>query len=93
MYLRIVDAVRKSVVAVMALFLVMLLLLVGFVALHVGVFIVSGWDLRTIGIISLVLGGIYSLVAVVIILRITSEENWMKLSHGSELVRKVTKRH
>ena len=90
-YLKVVDGVRKGVLGVVALLLVLMLLITGFVAIHVGLFILFDWDLRTVGIVTLCLGGVYFLVPVIAITVMTSEKTWMKMSGGDDLVRKVTK--
>ena len=90
-YLKVVDGVRKGVLGVVALLLVLMLLITGFVAIHVGLFILFEWDLRTVGIVTLCLGAVYFLVPAIAIMVATSEKTWMKVSGGNELVRKVTK--
>ena len=89
-YLRLVDGVRKGVLGVVAILLILMLLIVGFVAIHVGLFIVLDWEIKTIGIVTLCLGGVYFLVPLIAIMVGTSERTWMKISGGDELVRKVT---
>jgi hypothetical protein len=90
-YLKVVDGVRKGVLGAVALLLVLMLLITGFVAIHVGLFILFDWSLRTVGIVTLCLGGIYFLAPAIAIAVLTSERTWMKMSGGNELVRKVTK--
>lgn len=89
-YLRLVDGVRKGVLGVVAILLMLMLLIVGFVAVHVGLFIVLDWEIKTIGIVTLCLGGVYFLVPLIVIMVGTSERTWMKISGGNELVRRVT---
>lgn len=90
-YLKMVDAARQSMIKLVLIILMMLLLMVGFVAIHVGVFIVTGWSMTTIGIISICLGGVYMLVSTILIFSLTSEKTWMRVSKGTEVVQKVTK--
>ena len=90
-YLKVVDGARKGVLGVVALLLVLMLLITGFVAIHVGLFILFDWDLRTVGIVTLCLGAVYFLIPAIAIVVLTSERTWMKMSGGDELVRKVTK--
>jgi hypothetical protein len=90
-YLRVVNGVRKGVIGVIAFFLVLMLLITGFVAIHVGLFILLDWDSRTVGIVTLCLGGAYFIIPVIGILYLTSEKTWMKMSGGNEMVKKVTR--
>lgn len=90
-YLKVVDAARKSALTMVWLAASLMMLIVGFIALHVGVFILAGWSLRTIGIITICLGGLYFVFFGILILSLTCERTWMKISKGSELVEKVTK--
>jgi hypothetical protein len=89
-YLKAVDGVRRGVLGVVALLLVLMLLVTGFVAIHAGLFILFDWSLTTIGIVTLCLGTVYFTLPVILILYLTSERTWMKISGGNELVRKVT---
>ncbi len=88
-YLKIVDSVRKSVLGGVLLLLALMLLVIGFVALHIGAFILIDMSLRTIGIVALCLGAVYFLVPLVVILKLTSEKTWMKISKSSRLVNDV----
>ncbi len=88
-YLKIVDSVRRSVLFGFMLVLALLVLVVGFVALHIGVFIIFDMSLRTIGIITLCLGVVYFFVPLIVILRLTSERKWMEMSKSSGLVNDV----
>jgi len=90
-YLKAIDAARKSVLRLILLMAALMMLIVGFVALHVGVFILAGWSLQTVGIITVCLGGAYFLIFGALMLVLTSERTWMKISKGAELVEKVTK--
>jgi membrane-bound ClpP family serine protease len=88
-YLKIVDSVRKSVLCGFMLLLALLLLVIGFVALHIGVFIVFDLSMRTIGIVTLCLGIIYFIIPLIVILKLTSERTWMEMSKGSKLMKDV----
>ena len=88
-YLRAVDGVRKGVIGVVTLLLTLMLLITGFVAIHVGLFILFDWSLTTVGIVTLCFGAVYFIVPVAAIMYMTSEKTWMKISGGNKLVRKV----
>jgi hypothetical protein len=88
-YLKIVDNVRKSVLGGVMLLLALMLLVVGFVALHIGAFILIDMSIRTAGIVTLCLGAVYFLVPFIVILRLTSEKTWMEISKSSKLVNNV----
>ena len=90
-YLKVVGGVRKSVLGAVGLFLILIILIVGFVGIHVGLFILLDWDLRTVGIVTLCLGAVYFLVPLGLVLYATSEKTWMKMSRGKELVNKALK--
>jgi hypothetical protein len=90
-YLKMVDAARQSLIKLVLIILMMMLLMVGFVAVHIGVFILTGWTMTTIGIVAISLGVVYMLFSGILIFHLTSEKTWMKVSKGTEIVQKVTK--
>lgn len=88
-YIQIVDAVRKSAIGVLLMLVGLFLLAIGFVGIHVGLFLLLDLSIRTVGIVSLCLGGVYFLVPLIMLLKLTSEKTWMRNSKASEMVRKV----
>ena len=85
-YLQVVDSVRKSVLGGVMLLLALMFLVIGFVALHIGAFILIDMSIRTIGIVTLCLGAVYFLVPLIVINKLTSEKTWMEISKGSKLL-------
>jgi hypothetical protein len=70
----------------------LLLMLAGFILMHVGLFIALPCSPVCKGALLLILGAVYFLIALFCVLTTCSEKNWMKVSKASDLVKKVTEK-
>ena len=88
-YVKAVDGVRRVLVSFLLGLAAIMLFLTAFIGLHVGIFVLSGWSLRTIGVIVLCLSAVYVIAGTAIMTRAVSQKTWMRLSHADELVRRA----
>jgi hypothetical protein len=89
-YVKTVGTVRTLYISHILLYCMLLLMLAGFVLMHVGLFMALPWSPECKGVILLVLGAVYFLIAIIGVQRTCAEKNWMKFSKADELVREVT---
>ena len=91
-YVKGVQAVRRWWIGAILLAIVLLLLMVGFVMVHVGFFLWMPWCLVTKAIILLVLGLVYMGLALVVIFKICSEKAWLESSQANKLIEEATRK-
>jgi hypothetical protein len=88
-YVKAVAAARSIFISHIILKCYLLLMLAGFVLMHVGLFIALPCSTQLKGIILLVLGAVYFIISLVYVLKMCSQKFWMEYSKASELVEKV----
>lgn len=91
-YVKAVAAARSVFIAHILLKCFLLLMLAGFVLMHVGLFIALPCSPEWKGILLLVLGAAYFLIALICVLKMCSEKYWMKFSKAGDLVKEVTEK-
>jgi hypothetical protein len=94
-YVKGVRAVRQSVVALVLVMVLMSVIAAGFVILHVGfALLIHEYtkSLFTTGVILASLGGFYLLVPLCIVVHLTSEKTWMRLTNADKIINGVIKR-
>jgi hypothetical protein len=89
-YVKGVAGARLAFLGYLALIGCLLLALVGFVMLHVGVFLLLPVSLCAKAALLIVLGVLYFAVPLCLLRRAAAQETWMKLSRADDLVAKVT---
>lgn len=89
-YVQGVQTVRRWWIGAILLAAVLLLLAVGFVLIHVGLFLWVPWALATKAMLLCVLGLVYMGLALIILLHCCAEKTWMRGSHADQLVAKTT---
>jgi hypothetical protein len=89
-YVKAVAEVRKIFIEYVLLRCALLLLLAGFVLMHVGLFIALPCSPEWKGVLLLILGAAYFLIALLGVLKMCSEKFWMRISKATELVKEVT---
>jgi NADH:ubiquinone oxidoreductase subunit 3 (subunit A) len=92
LYIKAVAKARQSFIGGMLAILGLLLLLAGFVLIHLALLILLPWSMEIKAIGLLVLGGLYFLVPLIFILAACSERRWMRLSQASKIVRQLTQK-
>ena len=91
MYVKTVQAARRSVFVLMGFCLLCIFLFGGFLLFHVGLFFYMDGDLSDKGGIFMWLGGIYFLLTLVICALALSQRRWMSMSGADVAVRKAIK--
>jgi hypothetical protein len=86
LYLRAVCAARTAFLGGTAVVLAVALSTIGVIAVHVGIFLLLDLDVKTTAIVLVCLGAVYIAVGVVILMRLTSEKTWMRVTRGSDVV-------
>ena len=90
-YVKAIGKIRSMVMRSIALASLLLLLLAGFIIMHIGFFTFFNWSNRVKGGVLFILGVIYFVIALGTILHATGERKWMKISGASQMVENVTK--
>ncbi|MDO8302987.1 MAG: hypothetical protein Q7T18_07085 [Sedimentisphaerales bacterium] len=91
-YVKAIGAARDIFIAHVTLKCFLLLMLAGFVLMHVGLFIALPCCPQFKGILLLILGAAYFLIALVQVLKMCSQKSWMHYSKASDLVKEVTEK-
>jgi hypothetical protein len=89
-YVKAVGAARCVFIGSLILKCALLLMLAGFVIMHIAIFMFLPWSPQSKAVVLFILGGLYFLISLVYVLRICSQEFWMKHSKASKLVEEVT---
>jgi hypothetical protein len=92
-YVQGVAGARLAFIVYLSATACLLLAAVGFVFLHVGVFMLLPLCPQSKAILLLLLGLVYLAISLAALRRATSQSTWMKLSKADELVAKVTGVH
>jgi hypothetical protein len=90
-YVRAVGKARRALMGYIGFSCAMLLLLAGFIILHIGFFTFFNWSNRVKGGVLFILGVVYFAVALGVILYALREKTWMRYSGAGQMVEKVTK--
>lgn len=90
-YVKAISKARMAVVGTIAFFGVMLMLLGGFLIMHIGFFTFFNWSNRAKGAVLFILGLIYFGIALGAVLYATRQRSWMKYSGASQMVQNVTR--
>jgi hypothetical protein len=91
-YVKGVAQARRIAVRIVAVVAALLLAMVGFVILHVGLFLWLPVSVATKGMLLAVLGLIYLIVAGLVIRALLSEESWLRNSGASDFIAGATRR-
>lgn len=90
LYVRLVKYLRFGMLGVLALLLCLVLVLSGFVILHLALALYLPWPLHDRGILLVALGLLYIVIAAVWLLVASSQRTWMRCTGAGRLVRNVT---
>jgi hypothetical protein len=85
-YVKAVSAVRCAFIGGVTFACALLLMLTGFILMHVAIFWFLPWSPEAKAIVLLILGFLYFLIPLLLVLRMCSQQQWMKCSKASELV-------
>ena len=89
-YVKAIGVAREVFIAHILLKCLLLLMLAGFVLMHVGLFIALPCCPAWKGILLLILGAVYFLIALLAAIKMCSQKYWMNFSKASDLVKEVT---
>ena len=89
-YVKAIGAARSVFIAHILLKCLLLLMLAGFVLVHVGLFIALPCCPQYKGILLMILGAAYFLIGLLRVLKMCSQKYWMEFSKASDLVKEVT---
>ena len=91
-YVKAIGTVRAIYISHILLSCLLLLMLAGFVLMHVGLFIALPCCPQFKGILLLILGAAYFLIGLLLVLKMCSQKYWMEFSKASDLVKEVTEK-
>ena len=91
-YVNGVQKARQAFIALLGSFLLLLLMMCGFLLIHVALFVWLPWALPVKAIVLLALGAVYLGVGLAIVGTISSERNWVKFTNVDRIVRNLTKK-
>jgi hypothetical protein len=91
-YVKAIAAARDVFIAHIIVKCFLLLMLAGFVLMHVGLFIALPCCPQYKGILLMILGAAYFLIGLLRVLKICSQKYWMEFSKASNLVKEVTEK-
>lgn len=91
LYVRALGEVRQIFIRYVILRFALLLMIVGFGLMHVALFLYLPWSKEAKVLLLLIFGIVYFLISLAIILTMTSEKYWMKLSGATKLVSDIEK--
>lgn len=84
-----VQKAREAFIALLLAVLFLLLLMTGFLLMHVAIFLWLPWSIPARAIVLLVLGAVYFGCGLAVVLMITSERTWMKFTGVNRLVARL----
>jgi len=87
-----VRKVHQAFVALLALALILLLTLSGFVLIHVALFAWLPWSLTAKALVLLGLGVVYLGAGLAVVLRLSSDRTWMKFTKVDRLLARLSRR-
>ncbi|MDD2598486.1 MAG: hypothetical protein PHO37_04590 [Kiritimatiellae bacterium] len=86
-YVKGVQGARQGVIGYLGLCLMRFILGFGLVLLHLGLLLYLPWSTREKGLLLLILGVLYTALAVVAFAVVLSQRTWMKATRADEVVR------
>ncbi len=89
-YVKTVQGARLAFIAGLLLAVCLCVLLTGFLLIHAAVLLYLPWTLQEKALALLVCGTVYLLAAVGVLLALTREKLWMRVSKARDLVDQVT---
>ncbi len=92
MYIKAVGIAREFSIWTLTAISALLLGAIAFVMVHVGVFIILPISLETKGLLILILGVVYGLIACYCLKDMCSEKAWLDMSKASEMLNDVLKK-
>lgn len=87
-----VRKARRAFIALMGLALLLLLMLSGFVLVHVALFVWLPWSLQVKALVLLVLGAVYLGAGIAVVLAISSDRTWMKFTKVDSIIARLLPR-
>jgi hypothetical protein len=91
-YVKAVGTARQIYINHIFLACLLLLMLAGFILMHVGLFIALPCCPLYKGILLLILGSVYFLIGLLVVLNRCSQKYWMEFSKARDLVKEVTEK-
>jgi hypothetical protein len=90
LYVKTVRGTRLTFLSGIGVALCLCVLLAGFILIHVALLVCLPWTIRAKALLLLVCGIVYMLVAGGILISVSREDYWMRISKARELVEKAT---
>lgn len=91
-YLKIIKTVRRVYLGGFFLLVSLILMVNGFMFMHVAFFYYVPWNRETKALTILLLGICYLIIPLAFYLYFASQKKWMKFSRSDELVQKITRK-
>ena len=91
-YVRAVREVRCAFIIGVLVTVGLLLMLAGFVLMHLAIFVFMPWSDQAKAVVLLLLGALYFIVPAMYVVKVCSEKFWMTRTRASRLVDEVTSR-
>jgi hypothetical protein len=89
LYVAGVRKARQGFIALLLAILFLLLMMIGFLLIHVALFMGLPWSLKARAILLFVLGVVYFCGALAVVITLTSERTWMKFAKVDHLLARL----
>jgi hypothetical protein len=87
-----VRKTRQAFIALLGSFLLLLLMMSGFLLIHVALFIWLPWSLPLKALVLLVLGLVYLGIGLAVVLELSSDRTWMKFARVDRILAALPRR-
>jgi hypothetical protein len=92
LYSVITDKSRRIFIYLALAFVTLLIILSGFVFVHISIFLLLPWDVQTKAIIFLILGLLYFLVPLILLSKVCCKKTWDRITGLEEFAERCTKK-
>lgn len=92
LYIDAMDGVRSLVIALILALGFLLVFFCGFLMLHVALFLSLPWSMGAKLILLAILGGLYLIVPVIVICKLQSKEQWLKMTGTKKAIEDISQK-
>ncbi len=91
-YIRIIERLRGFFIRGLTALFCLMLVISGFLIIHVALFFYLPWDLETKALVLLIVGLTYFFVPLTLICWLYSKPQWIKMSGAEEMIENLSKK-
>ncbi len=90
MYIEVIERFRGFFIRGLVAFVSIMLMITGFLIIHVAIFLYLPWEIETKALILLILGMVYFIVPLSLVFWLYSKAQWMKISGVEEMIENLS---